>query len=187
MLHPNFNNLAQQFLNYIQYQKRYSQHTFIAYQNDLEQFFIFIQTEFDVTDINQISSSMVRSWLASLKQGNITAKSINRKLSTLKSLYKYLLKQKIINSNPLSIITAPKIPKRLPVFVEEKQMQTLLHHVAEVDTFEQQTQALVIKMFRIYSASRGFMFQITFNQHIFTFRIKKIVVSRIPRIRLIIT
>jgi integrase/recombinase XerC len=147
MLQTNLNSLVDNFLNYIKYQKRYSQHTIIAYRNDLEQFFVFIQSEFEVLIISQITSSMVRSWLASLKQDDITAKTINRKLSTLKSFYKYLLKQKIVTTNPLSVIVTPKVAKRLPVFVEEKQMQTLLNHVAEYDSFEQQTKALIIKLF----------------------------------------
>lgn len=147
MLHKGFNNLVQQFLDYIKYQKRYSQHTYLAYQNDLEQFFLFTQSQFEIEDIQQISSSMVRSWLASLKQEETTAKTINRKLSTLKSFYKYLLRQKLVTTNPLSIVIAPKIAKRLPIFVEEKQMHTLLNHVAQQETFEQQTQALVIKLF----------------------------------------
>lgn len=147
MLHQQFDSLVQQFLNYIKYQKRYSQHTYIAYENDLLQFFQFVQYEFDVNSIQSITSAMVRSWLAALKQEETTAKTINRKLSTLKSFYKYLLKQKLVTTNPLSIIIAPKIAKRLPVFVEEKQMHTLLHHAAQNETFDQQTQALVIKLF----------------------------------------
>lgn len=147
MLLPPFESLVTDFLNYIKYQKRYSQHTFIAYQNDLFQFFVFLQAEFEVDAIKSISSSMVRSWLASLKQDETSAKSINRKLSTLKSFYKFLLKQKLVLTNPLSIIVAPKIAKRLPVFVEEKQMQILLNHTIENETFEQHTKALVIKLF----------------------------------------
>lgn len=147
MLQTNFNLLVEDFLNYVKYQKRYSQHTFIAYKNDLEQFLVFIQSTYELNEISKITSSMVRSWLASLKQDDVTAKTINRKLSTLKSFYKYLLKQKLITTNPLSVIVAPKIAKRLPVFVEEKQMQTLLTHVAQHSNFEQQTQALIIKLF----------------------------------------
>ena len=74
------------FLDYLKFEKRYSQHTIISYQNDLEQFFSFLISQFDAPPVQKISSSFVRSWLAELKGDEMTAKSINRKISSLKSL-----------------------------------------------------------------------------------------------------
>ena len=92
------------FLEYLQFEKRYSQHTIISYQTDLQQFFDYALTDFETEHPKQITSSMIRSWLAQLKEQNVTAKSINRKISTLKSFYKYQLKQGDILVSPLTNI-----------------------------------------------------------------------------------
>ena len=84
---------VQPFINYLKFEKRYSQHTIISYQTDLEQFCAFLMSQFDGVAINKVTASLVRSWLAELKgEEKISAKSINRKISTLKSFFKYLMK-----------------------------------------------------------------------------------------------
>src|SRR5918912_1659861 len=93
------NNQFVLFLNYLRFEKRYSQHTIVSYQNDLEQFFGFLSQYGDV-DINTINASYIRSWLAELKGEGITSKSINRKISTLKSFFKFLMKQGITTQTP---------------------------------------------------------------------------------------
>jgi integrase/recombinase XerC len=107
------------FISYLQLEKRYSAHTTLAYQNDLLQFATFIQIEFSENNIATCTPQMVRSWLASLNEDNVSAKSINRKASSLKSLYKYLLKQQAIEKSPMATIVLPKIKKRLPEFIKE--------------------------------------------------------------------
>ena len=111
---------SESFINYLRFQKRYSVHTIIAYKKDLEQFFDYLQKNIDSTSLKEIKSTFVRSWLAQLKQADITSKSINRKISTLKSFFKFLMKEGLIDETPMSIINAPKISKRLPVYIEEK-------------------------------------------------------------------
>src|SRR4051812_16084046 len=93
------------FLNYLRFEKSYSQHTLIAYQNDLENFFKFLIASFDAPSIKTITAAMVRSWMASLKEEEITSKSINRKISSLKSFFKFLMREEIIESTPMSIIS----------------------------------------------------------------------------------
>lgn len=136
------------FLNYLRFEKRYSQHTIISYQNDLEQFLSFVIAEFDRPGIAEINAAIVRSWLAHLKQEeDLTAKSINRKISTLKSFYKFLMREGIVETTPMSIINAPKINKRLPVYVEEKDIQTLFDYVEFSDDWKGRTEKLVLQLF----------------------------------------
>ncbi len=134
------------FLEYLKFEKRYSQHTIISYQTDLEQFFEYAQKDFETEHPKQITSSMIRSWLAQLKEKDITAKSINRKISSLKSFYKYQLKQGDVLASPLTNITSPKISKRLPSYVEEKHLDTLFNHVEFADTWEDKTKKMVLML-----------------------------------------
>jgi integrase/recombinase XerC len=136
------------FLNYLRFEKRYSQHTLISYQTDLEQFLFFIINGFDAPSLRHIEASMVRSWLAELKgTEGLTAKSINRKISTLKSFFKFLMKEGVIEMTPMSTVNAPKIRKRLPVYVEEKDMRTLFDHVEFPDGWRGQTEKLILQLF----------------------------------------
>jgi len=135
------------FTNYLSSEKRYSIHTVQAYQRDLEQFFFYIQSSYEITDIHVVTHVHVRSWLAKLKVDNNENRSINRKISTLKSFYKYLLRNEIVASSPMSKIISPKNVKRLPVFVHEKNMQDLLEsHSIEACDFKAQTDQLILEI-----------------------------------------
>ncbi|MER3497836.1 MAG: integrase [Chitinophagaceae bacterium] len=120
----------QSFINYLQFEKRYSQHTIRSYQEDLSQFFQFIQTEFNEERIENIHYNFIRSWLASVRENN-TAKTVARKISSLRSFFKYQVKTGVLQQSPMSRITSPKIPKKLPEFIKiedaEKLTQTLKH------------------------------------------------------------
>ena len=115
----------QSFIGYLKFEKRYSAHTIRSYHDDLVQFFSFLDTQFGVVKLKDISQSFVRSWLASLKDDDITGRTINRKISTLKSFFKYHLKQESIEITPMFNITSPRISKRLPVFIKEKDLADL--------------------------------------------------------------
>lgn len=115
----------QSFIDYLKFEKRYSAHTIRSYHDDLVQFFSFLDTQFGVFKLREISQSFVRSWLASLKEDDITARTINRKISTLKSFFKFHLKQGGIENTPMFNISSPKISKRLPVFIKEKDLADL--------------------------------------------------------------
>lgn len=117
--------LATRFLAYIQLEKRYSAHTFAAYQQDLIQFFTFLRSQYGDLPVSGISHSHVRTWLAWLMEQGIAAKSVNRKISTLKSYFKYALRQGEISQTPMTRVTAPKVGKRLPGFIDEKGMQAV--------------------------------------------------------------
>jgi len=115
----------QSFIDYLKFEKRYSVHTIRSYHDDLVQFFDFLDTQFGKLTLTEISQSFVRSWLASLKDEDITARTINRKISTLKSFFKFQLKQGKIENTPMTNIISPKISKRLPVFIKEKDLADL--------------------------------------------------------------
>src|SRR5574338_1291408 len=91
----------QSFIDYLKFEKRYSAHTIRSYHDDLVQFFDFLETQFGTFKIKEISQSFVRSWLASLKDDDNTARTINRKISTLKSFFKYHLKSGDIENTPM--------------------------------------------------------------------------------------
>ena len=136
----------QHFLDYLKFQKRYSQHTVISYQNDLDSFFIFLQAQYGETPLTEIKATFIRTWLADLKQQGLESKSINRKISTLKTFFKYQLLQQSISVSPMNAIISPKINKRLPQFVDKKDMVTLLQHVEFPDDWDGKTQRLLIEL-----------------------------------------
>ena len=137
----------QNFLDYLKFQKRYSQHTVVSYKNDLDSFFKYIHHQFGDTRLQDINTVFIRSWLAELKQHGMESKSINRKISTLKSFFKYQLRQQSITVSPMTGIISPKISKRLPQFVDKKDIATLLEHVEFPDTWNGKTQRLLIQLF----------------------------------------
>jgi integrase/recombinase XerC len=139
--------LVQSFLDYLKFEKRYSYHTVIAYQQDLQQFFTYLNDQFPSTDISSITHHFIRSWLASLKEKGITSKSINRKLSSLKSFFKHQLRVGIITTSPMTLVVAPKIGKQLPVFVQEKDMANMFRYLPFPDTWKGTTDRLLLQVF----------------------------------------
>lgn len=136
--------VIQPFLDYLKFEKRFSQHTVVAYQTDLVYFFDFIQLTFGQTHLAQIGHTFIRSWLASLKEKGLTAKSINRKISTLRSFFKYEMKRSVLDQSPMEKIVAPKNEKRLPQFVADKDITTLFHHVEFKDDWKGKTIRLLL-------------------------------------------
>lgn len=119
----------QSFIDYLTFEKKYSKHTITSYQNDLTQFLEFIQIDSQNSDAKEINYQIIRSWISELVENAISPKSINRKLSTLKSFFKYLQRLKMIDNNPMSKLSGPKIPKRLPVFIDEHDMEKLFTNI----------------------------------------------------------
>ena len=116
----------QSFLDYLKFERRYSPHTLTSYTTDLIDFFDYLESQFDVVDVKAISSGFIRSWLAGLKEKGLTSKSVNRKISSLKSFFKYLLKTGEIENSPMNNVISPKISKRLPVFMKEEDTKKLV-------------------------------------------------------------
>lgn len=117
--------LVSNFLTYLQHEKRYSPHTVKAYQTDLLQFEDFMQREFELS-LTAVLATHVRSFMVHLLDNKNTESTVKTKLSTLRSFYKHLLREKVVKVSPMTLIKAPKVPKRLPVFIEEAKMDSLL-------------------------------------------------------------
>lgn len=134
------------FFNYLQFEKRCSPHTLLSYKNDIQQFSVFLNHTFETT-LKDAEYPMMRSWVMSLVEKDITAISIARKLSALKSFYKFLNKEGIIEKNPTIYLKAPKTSKKLPVFLEENKLNVLLdsEHIFE-DSFKGLRDKLVIEL-----------------------------------------
>ncbi len=143
---PETQSTIQSFLDYLKFQKRYSQHTIVSYENDLKDFFDFIDDKYDKLPLSEVSASMVRSWLAGLKFKKIASKSINRKISTLKSFFKFQLRNETVTTTPMAAISSLKVSKRLPSFIEEKDINTLFEHVEFPDTWEGKTNRLLLQI-----------------------------------------
>ena len=120
------NLVIQPFLDYLKFEKRYSAHTLVSYQTDLSDFFTYLNAQFGETSLKKINHTFIRSWLAGLKDKGLTSKSINRKISSLKSFFKYHLKIGAIEITPMVNVISPKISKRLPVFVKEADTKSLV-------------------------------------------------------------
>lgn len=141
-----FNNHLHSFFDYLTYEKKYSIHTITSYKNDLHQFIEFINPQKEEFPAAEINYQQVRAWVADLIKHKISARSVNRKLSSLKSFFKYLQRLKIIEINPLSKISGPKTPKRLPVFIDENQMVNLFSDVKFEEGFNGQRDQLILDL-----------------------------------------
>lgn len=118
--------VIQEFLSYLNLQKRFSPLTVKSYHHDLEEFFRFVSNEGkDRFDISEISHQHIRGYIANRMDNGISAVSVNRKLSSLKSFFKYAVKNNLVKENPTQKIKAPKIPKKLPVFIDQNQTDYL--------------------------------------------------------------
>lgn len=141
------NPSIQSFIEYLQFEKRYSPHTVLSYRTDLDQFFSFLGVQYGSPALSEIASGYVRTWLAGLRSDGMTPKSLNRKISTLKSFFKYQVKTGGIKQSPMAVIISPKVGKRLPSFVAENDMATLQKHAEYPDTWKGQTDKLLLELF----------------------------------------
>ena len=111
------------FVRYLQIEKRYSENTVMAYQKDISQFIEFAEIK-SAKDIKEVNSMLIRSWIVNLIEGSVENKSVNRKLSALRSFFKWLKKESLIKINPLLKINGPKNSKRLPAFAKESELNS---------------------------------------------------------------
>jgi integrase/recombinase XerC len=153
-----------EFIGYLQHEKRYSTHTVQAYQRDLEQFFLYLHVNYEAAEASEISHIHVRSWLASLRENDIEARSINRKISSLKTFFKYLLKKGFVTASPMAKIISPKNTKRLPVFVNETNMENLLERIEFPTDFTGQTDRLIIEILYQTGMRRAELLQLKLSQ-----------------------
>ncbi|MCX6296788.1 MAG: tyrosine-type recombinase/integrase [Bacteroidetes bacterium] len=135
------------FLQYLQFEKRLSSHTILAYSSDLDQFYSFLLTTYSIKNISEINHTAVRSWIVELMDKKISPRSVNRKITTLKTFYKFLLRQTIVKENPMLKIISPKTSKRLPVFIEKDNMNVLIDNVDFGEDVDGVRNKLIIELF----------------------------------------
>lgn len=142
--------MTDRFIQYISDERRYSEHTIKAYQNDLQSFVTFLSNEYELNNPIVATQDMIRSWVVNLIEENITARSVNRKISSLKSYFKFLQKSGDIEQNPASTITTLKIPKRLPSYIEKDQINSYLDSPSEEINFYDFRNRLIVDL--LYSS-----------------------------------
>ena len=138
--------MIESFLHYITFEKRFSSHTVKSYRNDLYQFNSFLSENFPDLSIAQAKSSCVRSWVIQLMEQSLNTRSVNRKLASLRSFYKFLRKKGLSEDDQMQNLHALKIKKSLPVFVQEEHMGKLLDNFPFEDNFEGTRDKLVLEL-----------------------------------------
>jgi integrase/recombinase XerC len=135
------------YLDYLKFQRRYSPHTVRGYHDDLLQFFAYLEVQFGGSPFDQIDHTQVRSWLASLREQAMTPKSINRKISSLKSFFKYLAKTGVVRDTPMTRVVAPKSGKRLPDFIRPEDAARLVESLAGTEDWKGLNTKMLVSFF----------------------------------------
>ena len=139
--------IVESFLKYLDLERNYSDKTITSYRIDLEQFETYLKGIEEDLDVVGADADLVRGWVIYLMDDGYSSSSVNRKLSSLRALYRYLLKKELIRVDPTQKVIAPKKEKPLPVFVKESEMDTLLDEVDFGDDFKGKRDHLIIQMF----------------------------------------
>lgn len=135
----------EEFLDFLRYEKRLSPHTVISYQTDLTQFAAYLRIEYELDDMTQSSHSFIRGWVVSLMSQDLDPRTVNRKVACLRSFYKFLLRERRIEANPMLRIKAPKMAKKLPEFVPEEALNRMLNSFEFEDSFAGARDQLVLE------------------------------------------
>lgn len=135
------------FLDHLKFEKRYSKHTIRSYSNDLSKFDAYLNNFYDGVKFNSIESIHVRSYMVFLLENKLAKSSVARKISAVKSLFKFFLKQQMVSSSPVNLIETPKLEKRLPSFLKEDEIINLLKVIEFDDTFFGLRDKLLITLF----------------------------------------
>lgn len=139
-------SFKESFLSYLQYEKRYSEHTVLSYDCDLTQFFDFLSINSEQLQEEEVCFKDVRKWIVFLMNEGNSSRTVNRKLSTLKSFFKFLLRESKIDANPMDRVVGPRQGKKLPGFLAEHSMQ-LLREIDFGGGFEGVRDQLVVELF----------------------------------------
>lgn len=134
------------FLNYLKFEKRCSNHTLVAYEADLKQFAAYME-EMGMKDEREIKTRFIRNWVVALHYDNLKARSIHRKIASLRAYFKFLLREQVMQTSPAEGVILPKLPKNLPDFVREKEMDFLLDQVTFDEGFPGIRDKTIIDLF----------------------------------------
>lgn len=138
------------FLKYLQYEKRVSPHTLLAYQSDLNQLQQFIQQQFQENKIQAADYGLIRAWIVQLVESGIEPSSVNRKIASLRAFYKFLLREEVISKDPMMKIKVLKTKKKLPSFIKESEIPEKFENLANDalnSTFSSLRNVLILEMF----------------------------------------
>lgn len=147
--------LIEKYLRYLRYERNYSPHTEISYSEDLRQFAEFVNQNHKGIDLREIDSDIVRLWIVSLLEFKLSVRTVNRKLSALKSFYRYLLRVGEVENNPLKKIVGPKTKKPLPSFVNYSDMKKVLSEEDFDCTFLSMRDRLILEIFYVTGIRRA--------------------------------
>ena len=147
--------LIESFLNYLKLERNYSDKTILSYGKDLEQFEKFLKKLDEKIKLETVDADLIRSWVINLMDEKMAASSVNRKLSSLRSFYRYLLRKGLVQVDPVQKVTGPKKKKPLPIFVKEEDMNRLLDEVPFGDDFEGVRDKLILEVFYVTGVRRS--------------------------------
>jgi integrase/recombinase XerC len=134
------------FIAYLKFEKRYSEHTLKAYERDLNDFLVYADIK-AINEFSTLSASYIRSWIVYLIENGLKNRSVNRKLASLRSFYKWLVKEQMIESSPMGKVNGPKSEKHLPQFVKESELKLEKIEALFEDDFEGKRDALMFELF----------------------------------------
>jgi len=138
--------MVESFIKYLQFEKRFSPHTVTAYTHDLQQLSDFLATTFELSKIEEAQHTHLRGWVVSLMDAGLTPRSVNRKIVSVKSYFKFLQRRELIEINPATRLKSLRVPKDLPNFVKEPEMNNLLDQLVFADDFEGHRDKLMLEM-----------------------------------------
>ncbi|MFT6754752.1 MAG: integrase/recombinase XerC [Urechidicola sp.] len=151
------------FIDYLTFEKKYSEHTIIAYQKDLSTFRNFCIEEYGSQDLLIINYPQIRSWIVQLVDSGITNRSVNRKVSSLKSFYKFLQKTKQIEDTPLRKHQSLKVSKRVQVPFSEKEISNVIGNLEKAEDFKSMRNKLIVELFYSTGIRRNELINIKIN------------------------
>lgn len=152
------------FLQYLEFEKRYSPHTLTAYRSDLHHFLTYLLQNYELSSAADIRSTHIRSWMVELVTEGLTPRSIQRKLSTLKTYFRFLLKRNYISANPMLKVTTPKAGKRLPVSLGAAEISKLLDQMnLQEESFESMRDAIIIELLYATGMRRSELLGLTWD------------------------
>lgn len=140
-------SLVKNFLDYLKIEKRYSVHTTVSYKNDLNQFNLYLSNTYSGIEFHKVEMIHIRSYMVHLLESKLAKSTVSRKISSIKSLYKYLKKEQLISSSPVQLLETPKLESRLPVFLKEDEIVNLFEEFKFEDSFSGKRDKMILYFF----------------------------------------
>jgi len=139
--------LIKNFLDYLTIEKRYSVHTTVSYRNDLNQFNLYLLESYSGIEFHKVEMIHVRSYMVHLLESKLAKSTVARKVSSIKSLYKFMKKEQLISSSPILLLETPKLDSRLPVFLKEEEVVNLFEEFKFEDSFSGKRDKMILYLF----------------------------------------